>query len=152
MLNKLKLRPYPSQFEKKEGDFRGVQVHEINKLIDELNTTLTPLQDSQPLVFVAKVSQSGPSAPTFTVFKNTIGNITWSKDSQGSFLGVPDNTNLTDLNTYVSLEIGVQYKAFELYSQISIDSNWQILIQIFDDAIALIDGFEGYIRVEYYPQ
>jgi len=47
MLNKLKLRPYPSQFEKKEGDFRNVQVHEINKLIDELNNQ-TPVQPTSP--------------------------------------------------------------------------------------------------------
>ena len=40
MLSKLKLRPYPTQFEKREGDFRNVQVHEINKLVDEVNAEL----------------------------------------------------------------------------------------------------------------
>ena len=152
MLNKLKLRPAVKQFEKKEGETRNPSVAEINALIDELNLILETPQEVQPLVFVAKVVQSGPNPPIFTVFKNTIGDITWSRESQGSFLGIPSNTNLTDLNTYVSLELGVQYKSFELYSQISIDSNGQIYVQIFDDAVALIDGFEGYIRIEHYPQ
>lgn len=43
--------------------------------------------DSLPKIYVAKIKQSGTDNPTVTVFKNTIGNIVWTRFSQGIYHG-----------------------------------------------------------------
>jgi hypothetical protein len=38
-------------------------------------------------IYTALISQSGTNAPTVTVLENTIGNIVWTYDSTGEYLG-----------------------------------------------------------------
>jgi hypothetical protein len=41
----------------------------------------------EPKVYKALISQSGASAPVATVLKNTIGDIVWSYDGAGAYIG-----------------------------------------------------------------
>jgi len=68
--------------------------NEISKLKDiliGLNAKLKNLEDAPPLdsrpykVYTAILSQSGTSTPTATVLENTLGNITWSRNSAGNY-------------------------------------------------------------------
>lgn len=133
------------------GKTATVENRTIDAIVEDVKS-INGYINAEPLVFVAKVVQSGSNPPSFTVFKNTIGDIRWFRDGVGAFYGVPENTDLLPENTYLNLDIGVQLQSFEVFSQISIDNNGEISILIFDNAINYIDGFEGYIRIEYYPQ
>lgn len=58
-----------------------VKTKDENGLIE----TLAVVDEDAPLVYLAKLTQSGTDAPVATVIKNTIGNIVWSYVNTGVY-------------------------------------------------------------------
>jgi hypothetical protein len=52
-----------------------------------VNTSKSLTKAAEPKVYRALLTQSGPDAPVATVLENTIGDIVWTRDSEGVYRG-----------------------------------------------------------------
>ena len=86
-IDKLKGKRPTGQYERKEGDFRQVEVREINDVIDQINRDFPPRAYK---VYTALLTQDDTSPPDPVVLENTIGTVTWEYDMDGRYLGVTD--------------------------------------------------------------
>lgn len=152
MLNKLKLRPAPTQFERKEGEFRNPNVAEINALIDDINQELQNIPEVGPSVFVAKISQSGLAvAPIATIMRNTIGTLTFERNDAGVYqVQLPDG--YLPENTYPQFQISIQSVSVEQYCDVTVLPDGRLFLQVYDDTLNFVDGWEGFLKIEHYPQ
>ena len=55
-------------------------------------------------VYTALLTQTGTNAPVATILENTVGNIVWSYDSTGEYLGTLTGVFISD-KTYFSLDL-----------------------------------------------
>ena len=88
MLNKLKRFPAKKQFEKIEGDFRVVNVAEINELIDSINTELQNVPSPAPYksLYWALLTQSNADVPSAKVLYNDTGlSVVYTREGQGVY-------------------------------------------------------------------
>ena len=88
MLNKLKRFPAKKQFEKIEGDFRLVNVAEINELIDSINAELQNVPSPAPYksFYWALLTQSNGNDPSAKVLYNDTGlSVVYTRDSDGIY-------------------------------------------------------------------
>lgn len=86
MLNKLKRFPAKKQFEKIEGDFRLVNVAEINELIDSINAELQNVPSPAPYksLYWALITQSNEDDPSAKVLYNDTGlSVVYTRIAEG---------------------------------------------------------------------
>ena len=75
----------------------------INEIVRSVNN-IVPYEPSYK-VYTALLNQTGISAPVATVLENTIGNIVWTRDDVGIYLGTLSNA-FTINKTIVFLNFG----------------------------------------------
>lgn len=61
----------------------------------------TDVSAVKPKVYKALLTQTGTSAPTAVVLENTIGNIVWTIEGTGNYLGTLSGAFVSQNNTYI---------------------------------------------------
>lgn len=81
-------------------------------------------------VYSALITQVGTSDPTITVLENTIGNIIWTRNNVGQYLGTLTSSFISN-KTFVHLE--------------SLDSGNPTTISVFSTSVVLISSYSDYV-------
>jgi hypothetical protein len=90
----------------------------VNHVVEEVNRELANLSSVRPKVYKALLTQSGTAAPVATVLQNNLGNISWSYDSVGYYIGTLDDafvdnkTVIIPPSNSLSLDIALSIESF----------------------------------------
>jgi hypothetical protein len=88
---------------------------DLPKMLKEVLSRLAP-QEPKYKVYTALLTQSGTDAPVATVLENTLGNITFSYNSDGNF-NINSSSLFTINKTYVSIssndELAIVFRYFQ---------------------------------------
>jgi hypothetical protein len=93
--------------------------------------------------YIATISQTGTSDPTVTVLENTIGDIVWTRTTNGDYRGTLTGAFPDQDRTYLTLSNTDQSQVLIRW----VSAN-QIRIRTFDFAVAYIDGQLTYNTIE----
>jgi hypothetical protein len=92
--------------------------------------------------YIATISQSGTSDPTVTVLENTIGDIVWTRTTNGDYRGTLTGAFPID-KTYLMLSNTDQCQVLIRW----LGAN-QIMIRTFDFSVNYLDGLLTYNTIE----
>ena len=92
--------------------------------------------------YIATISQTGTSAPTVTVLENTIGDIVWTRTTNGDYRGTLTGAFPID-KTYLMLSNTDQCQVLVRW----LGAN-QIMIRTFDFSVNYLDGLLTYNTIE----
>jgi len=104
------------------------------------------------LVYTALLSQSGTDAPTATVLENTLGGtVVWTWEDVGFFRGTLTSA-FPSAKTWATASIDLVAAADEFFARIARESDNLVKVQIFDAAVAAINGCNNMaIEIRVYP-
>lgn len=107
---------------------------------------------SSYLVYTALLSQSGTDAPTVTVLENTLGGtVVWTWEDVGFFRGTLTSA-FPSAKTWATASIDLVAAADEFFAAIAREGNNSVKVQIFDPAVAAINGCNNLaIEIRVYP-
>jgi hypothetical protein len=129
---------------------RGVVIGDGQTLSDDgmvvSNLTVTGTINGDVVVnsakYIATISQSGTSDPTVTVLENTIGDIVWTRTTNGDYRGTLTGAFPID-KTYLMLSNTDQCQVLIRW----LGAN-QIMIRTFDFSVNYLDGLLTYNTIE----
>jgi hypothetical protein len=105
-----------------------------------------------PLVYIANLSQVGLADPTADVLNDSLGGISWIRNSVGNYVGYLDGYNIGDiLNSEITTIINnVNYDG--IVSATYSGASNEIYITTSQIGIGLIDGYliDTTIEIKYY--
>jgi hypothetical protein len=99
---------------------------DLPKMLKEVLSRLSP-QEPKYKVYTALLNQTGTNAPVATVLENTLGDITFTRISQGDYVIKIENSLQT--NTYITLTNKfISENTFYQFLETGVNEEYELLI------------------------
>lgn len=133
------------------GNNNVIVTPQVNSDLLQTNPALPSFILNNPKRYVAFITQAGGAAPTVVIRQNNIGNIVWTRDSQGFYLGILLGAFISDTNCYP--DITKTNGAAGDYVYFKCEDADMVSINTFDVAgVAQDNMLNNYpIKIEVYP-
>jgi hypothetical protein len=134
-----------SVFLKSNEDNDLAKVGHVKRLAEVCKNLETNPADSRPYkVYTALLSQEETDAPVATVLENTLGEIIWTRDTDGEYSGTLNGAFLEN-KTFIIASINTGQGNTIIYSR---DSNNLVYVSTSDAADTLIDNLLDQTPIE----
>lgn len=139
-----KQKSYIRQFGNKQNFMETNIVEDISHLVEKTNNTPTYK------VYTALLTQNGTDAPVATVLENTIGDIVWTYDSVGIYLGTLINA-FTSNKTFLTSNLDYSNADLERVSYLSYGNSDSLTLYNLDFSDTKVNGIAScYVEIRVY--